>query len=38
MTDRFIPLPDGTVRVFDARTAPKPASTLFDRLEEQGKL
>jgi hypothetical protein len=34
----FEALPDGTVRVFDARTAPKPGSTLFDKLEEQGKL
>jgi uncharacterized protein YgbK (DUF1537 family) len=38
----FEALPDGTVRVFDARTAPQglgaAAPSLFDRLEEQGKL
>lgn len=34
----FEALPDGTVRVFDARSAPKPAPTLFDELEQAGKL
>ena len=34
----FEALPDGTVRVFDARTAPRPAPTLFDELEQSGKL
>lgn len=34
----FEALPDGTVRVFDARSAPKPAGSLFDDLEQAGKL
>lgn len=34
----FEALPDGTVRVFDARGVPKPAQSLFDELEQAGKL
>jgi hypothetical protein len=31
-------LPDGTIRVMEARAMPKPAETLFDQLEREGKL
>lgn len=34
----FEALPDGTVRVFDARIAPKGPTSLFDDLEQAGKL
>lgn len=30
--------PDGTIRVVDARAATPPPSTLFDELEQQGKI
>jgi hypothetical protein len=30
--------PDGTIRVVDARVAKPPPATLFDELEQQGKL
>lgn len=31
-------LPDGTIRVLDARLAPKPATDLFEEFEAKGKL
>jgi hypothetical protein len=31
-------LPDGTIRVVDARAVPKKAASLFDQLEERGEI
>ena len=31
-------LPDGTIRLLDARLAPKPTADLFEELEQQGKI
>lgn len=30
--------PDGTIRVLDARLAPRPPADLFEQLEQAGKL
>ncbi|HEY1605581.1 MAG TPA: hypothetical protein VGF77_08270 [Allosphingosinicella sp.] len=34
----FEALPDGTVRVLEARAIPKPAENIFDRLVAEGKI
>ena len=30
--------PDGTIRILEARSVPKPAASLFDRLDAAGQL
>lgn len=34
----FDALPDGTIRVFEARALPAPPGSLFDELESKGKI
>jgi hypothetical protein len=34
----FDALPDGTVRIVEARAMPQPAESLFDNLEAAGKI